>query len=82
MHTRMRNQVYCKNQNFCDCCDQPNYDQRIKAASVDGEVANKITFNYPDGSDCNRLGSYIDWHTVSLIAVNSDRMDRFQQWVQ
>jgi hypothetical protein len=35
-------------------------------------VAYKRTFKYPDDSNCNRLGLYINWHIVGSIAIGSD----------
>jgi hypothetical protein len=37
-------------------------------------VANKCASDYCDGSNCNRLGLFVDWHIVGLIAISSDRI--------
>jgi hypothetical protein len=42
------------------------------AVSIDGKVAYKCASNYCDGSNCNLLGLYIDWHIFELIAISSD----------
>ncbi len=55
-----------------DCRGQPKYNQRVKAAGEDGKVVYICAFDYPDGSNCNRLGLYIDWHIVGLIGIGLD----------
>jgi hypothetical protein len=37
-------------------------------------VAYKHTSNYLGGSNCDFLGSYINWHIVGLIAIGLDHI--------
>ena len=72
MYTCTHDQVYCKKLKCRNCRDQPKYNQRVKAAGIDGKVAYKCASNYCDGSNCDWLGWYINWHIVGLIAIGSD----------
>jgi hypothetical protein len=37
-------------------------------------VAYKRASNYCDGSNCNQLGLYIDWHIIGLITISSNQI--------
>jgi hypothetical protein len=54
-----------------NCRDQPKYNQRVKAASVDGKGAYKC-LDARDGSDCNQLRLYIDEYIAESIAISLD----------
>jgi hypothetical protein len=72
MYTCTHDQVYCKKLKCRNCRDQPKYNQRVKAAGIDGEVAYKCASDYCDGSNCDWLRLYIDWHIVGSILISLD----------